>query len=63
MQNSVATVVTRNAWAAEIPLDPSCQFCGCRTAFAERAQGGQCIPFYRCCQCGRGRDDLKQFAA
>ena len=46
----------------EIPLSPPCQFCGCRTAFADRPPAAQ-YPLYRCCQCGRRRDDLKQFAA
>jgi hypothetical protein len=41
-----------------------CQHCGCRTAFVERGPAGQPgVPVFRCCQCGRGRDDLKQFAA
>jgi hypothetical protein len=63
MQNSIETIRVNDLWAAEIPLEPPCQSCGCGTVFAAVAPAGQRDNpvFLRCCQCGRERDDLQDF--
>jgi hypothetical protein len=48
----------------EIEFELPCQDCGCHTVFAAVASVGERSNplFLRCCQCGRDREDLRDFA-
>ncbi len=48
----------------EIKSELPCQDCGCRSMFTAVAPPGERSDplFLRCCQCGREREDLKDFS-